>query len=170
MLPRVASLISCAALVLLMANTSNAAPSKQARDLGDIDEAYNAWAAFGDGFNPDDFNVDINDNLVDGDGFQVSQGDLTKRDGPGTCPEPSATLKALWDDKSYGPDDYGCHRGYCWSRCAGFARTFGTAARDAFKEWCWTTKGRSQDYNYVTCSKKEDCCGTWSCAGTCAAF
>lgn len=96
--------------------------------------------------------------------------DVTKRDVQGTCPQPSAALKAFWDDISYGPNDYGCLRGYCWSRCAGGARIFGSAARDAIYEWCWTTKGSSQDRGYVGCSKKEDCCQTWSCAGACAAF
>lgn len=141
MLPRLASLISCAALVLLMANTSNAAPSKQTPGVGDR-----------------------------ATGVLVSEGELTKRDGPGTCPAPDAALKAFWDDISYGPGDYGCHKGYCWSRCAGGARIFGSVARDGIYEWCYTTKGRSQDRGYVTCSKKEDCCNTWSCAGPCAAF
>ncbi|KAJ8652041.1 hypothetical protein O0I10_012350 [Lichtheimia ornata] len=173
MLPRVASLISCAALVLFMANTSNAVPSNQELAFGDVDEAFDPETGFGGDFVPDGFTVDgiDTDSVIDGDGddFQVSEGDLTKRDR-GTCPQPSATLKAFWDDVSYGPNDYGCHKGYCWSRCAGGARLFGSVARDSIYEWCYTTKGHSQDRGYITCSKKEDCCDTWSCAGPCAAF
>ncbi|KAJ8652040.1 hypothetical protein O0I10_012349 [Lichtheimia ornata] len=100
----------------------------------------------------------------DGDGT----GDQRKRDVQDTCPKPDRVLQTLWDDLSYGPDDWGCHKGSCWSRCAGAGR----AAKSYLNlyEWCYTTKGSSQDYNYVSCEKNEDCCSTWSCAGPCAAF
>lgn len=102
----------------------------------------------------------------DGDGSEFhGQG---KRDVQDTCPKPDRILQTLWDDLSYGPDDWGCEKGYCWSRCAGAGR----AAKSFINlyEWCYTTKGSSQDRNYVTCDKKEDCCSTWSCGGPCAAI
>lgn len=54
---------------------------------------------------------------------------------------------------------YGCLRGYCWSYCHG--------AFPWDSDWCWTTRGRSQDYNYVECENNFDCNGCWSCAGPC---
>lgn len=48
----------------------------------------------------------------------------------------------------------------CWAYCYGALSAKNT-------EWCYTTKGRSQDYNYVQCSGPQDCNGCWSCAGPC---
>jgi len=50
----------------------------------------------------------------------------------------------------------GCHKGYCWSKCA-----FG---------WCYTNGGVgfSQNYKYKKCSKHEECCREWSCGGPCS--
>jgi len=65
---------------------------------------------------------------------------------------------------SCGPGDgsghpYGCHKGYCWTRCY--------ATEPWLREWCYTTKGYSQDFNYVKCNVGDDCCRCWKCAGAC---
>lgn len=52
----------------------------------------------------------------------------------------------------------GCHKGYCWSKC----RATGIGG-----EWCYNTKGRSQDYKYVKCSRDSECDKCWKCAGSC---
>jgi hypothetical protein len=57
---------------------------------------------------------------------------------------------------------YGCHKGYCWSGCAGAFRTVDGP------EWCYTKKPGSNDY--ATCDTKSDCSGCWHCKGACAAF
>ncbi|KAG2218677.1 hypothetical protein INT45_013343 [Circinella minor] len=57
---------------------------------------------------------------------------------------------------------HGCYNGYCWSECQGA----GTALAGA-NEWCYTTEGRSQDFNYVKCTNDEECCPSWHCAGSC---
>lgn len=54
---------------------------------------------------------------------------------------------------------YGCYKGYCWSECTG--------AGWPFYEWCYTTRGSSQDYNYVKCNKNVKCKSSWNCAGSC---
>ncbi|OAQ29354.1 hypothetical protein K457DRAFT_125842 [Linnemannia elongata AG-77] len=54
----------------------------------------------------------------------------------------------------------GCHKGYCWAGCA-------SGVPFAFNEWCYTTRGRSQDYNYVSCSNDNECSMDWRCAGSC---
>jgi len=54
---------------------------------------------------------------------------------------------------------WGCHNGYCWSGCE--------ATIFIGSEWCYTTRGNSQDNQYVKCSKKEDCQPAWNCAGSC---
>lgn len=51
---------------------------------------------------------------------------------------------------------------YCWARCSGVL-----GGRKP-KEWCWTTKGSSQDRNYVECSGPGDCDGCWKCAASCS--
>lgn len=58
-------------------------------------------------------------------------------------------------------DDYGCRKERCWSSCS--ATIFPN-------EWCYTTKGRSQDYNYVKCEYTGDCEYYWKCAGPCSIF
>ncbi|CAO3640669.1 unnamed protein product [Cunninghamella echinulata] len=58
--------------------------------------------------------------------------------------------------------DFGCWKGRCWSHCAG-AGTF----LSGVDEWCYTTRGSSQDYNYVYCNSNNDCDNTWHCAGPC---
>ncbi|KAI7875852.1 hypothetical protein K492DRAFT_182226 [Lichtheimia hyalospora FSU 10163] len=83
MLPRIA-LFSSAVLVLLLANTSNAAPAFQKRDFGDVDEVWDGddLTSLGDfgsgGFNAADID-DIEDVIDDDDDFGL--GDLAKRDG-----------------------------------------------------------------------------------------
>lgn len=72
-----------------------------------------------------------------------------------------------WSANIAACTESGCSCGYnnkcyCWARCLG---ALGTDARG--KEWCWTTKGRSQDYNYVECAGPSDCNGCWKCAGAC---
>lgn len=55
---------------------------------------------------------------------------------------------------------FGCHKGYCWAYCH--------AVLGNEREWCYTTRGSSQDYNYVGCSRDSDCDGCWKCAGACS--
>ena len=57
---------------------------------------------------------------------------------------------------------HGCYNGYCWSECLGISN-FPFPGND----WCYTTQGRSQDFNYVECTNDEECCESWSCAGSC---
>ncbi|PPQ95594.1 hypothetical protein CVT26_008622 [Gymnopilus dilepis] len=58
----------------------------------------------------------------------------------------------------------GCYNGWCWASCVtGVPLVEG-------HEWCYTTRGYSQDYNYIRCSHNEDCDVNWKCAGPCAAF
>lgn len=60
----------------------------------------------------------------------------------------------------------GCYKGYCWSGCEALLGDVNG------KEWCYTTKGSSQDHKYVSCSQDSDC-GTNGnifcdyCAGGC---
>ena len=63
---------------------------------------------------------------------------------------------------------YGCYKGYCWARCRGFMYTFAFPLM-GFKdqEWCYTTKGYSQDFQYVSCKEDSECGCTWKCAGSC---
>ena len=61
------------------------------------------------------------------------------------------------DDICFG-DDCGCYNGKCWSYCS-----FGS-------NWCYTTKGHTQDYNYVYCGKDRECMPDWHCAGPCTIF
>ncbi|VVC32110.1 Hypothetical protein CINCED_3A016102 [Cinara cedri] len=51
--------------------------------------------------------------------------------------------------------EFGCHKNYCWSYCS------------LGNQWCYTTKTYSQSYNYVSCTKDEDCNGCWKCGGPC---
>lgn len=65
-----------------------------------------------------------------------------------------------------GCENFGCHKGYCWARCIGALG--GTATpKDSHQEWCYTTKGYSQDFQYVGCQQDSDCDGCWKCAGSC---
>merc|ERR1712079_509247 len=60
-------------------------------------------------------------------------------------------------------EEYGCWKGYCWARCEnGFACYSGQGC-----PWCYTTKGYSQDFNYVSCNYDGDCDRDWRCAGSC---
>lgn len=51
--------------------------------------------------------------------------------------------------------EFGCHKNKCWAYCS------------LGNQWCYTTKSYSQSYQYVSCSKDEDCNGCWKCAGPC---
>jgi len=59
------------------------------------------------------------------------------------------------DDKICFEENCGCIRGWCWSYCS-----FGA-------NWCYTTKGSSQDRNWVKCTKHRECMPDWHCAGAC---
>lgn len=61
---------------------------------------------------------------------------------------------------------YGCHKGYCWSYCT----AAGTVLFGIKNEWCYTTKGSTQDRNYIKCSSSSDCDACWKCGGPCALF
>lgn len=61
-------------------------------------------------------------------------------------------------------NEYGCHKGYCWSYCSGA----GTLLFGMTKEWCYTTKGRSQDRQYIKCTSNDECDACWRCAGPCS--
>ncbi|CAF0729048.1 unnamed protein product [Adineta steineri] len=53
---------------------------------------------------------------------------------------------------------FGCHKGYCWSGCAGaFPSITGP-------EWCYTRKS----YEKMTCLEDKDCSGCWRCASSCS--
>ncbi|KAF9574974.1 hypothetical protein EC968_004734 [Mortierella alpina] len=60
--------------------------------------------------------------------------------------------------------NFGCSKGYCWSGCS----SFGLLPINT--EWCWTTRGSSQDRNYVRCSSDDECSNDWHCGGPCAAI
>lgn len=60
-------------------------------------------------------------------------------------------------------EKWGCHNGYCWAGCQAIAAI-------SQKEWCYTTRGHSQDYQYVTCQGMGDCDACWNCAGPCTLF
>lgn len=75
---------------------------------------------------------------------------------------------------------YGCHKGYCWSNCKGGFGVLGKVNNKSNSlnlnrsnnsahltlllvydgdgpEWCYTTRGRSQDFQYVRCTKNSQC-------------
>lgn len=54
----------------------------------------------------------------------------------------------------------GCHKGYCWASCDATAFN---------NEWCYTTRGYSQDFKYVGCASDYECDKCWKCAGSCTA-
>merc|ERR1712079_657175 len=54
---------------------------------------------------------------------------------------------------------YGCWKGYCWTYCSNGFACGGTCP------WCYTTKGYSQDFNYVSCNNDNECNPNWNCAG-----
>lgn len=74
-------------------------------------------------------------------------------------------LKDRWNFGCVKDDAFGCSKGYCWSNCAGFGQM--TVTSLFTHDWCYTTRGRSQDYNYVRCESKSDCDPCWKCAGSC---
>lgn len=55
----------------------------------------------------------------------------------------------------------GCHKGKCWTWC-GLSLSSG--------EWCYTTKGKTWDGGYISCSDDWQCGKCWKCAGACALF
>lgn len=68
------------------------------------------------------------------------------------------TNGSFWDGNKECGYQGGCHKGFCWSFCDATAIN---------GEWCYTTKGRSQDFNYVECSRDDECNRCWKCAGSC---
>ncbi|NP_001232937.1 uncharacterized protein LOC100571908 precursor [Acyrthosiphon pisum] len=51
--------------------------------------------------------------------------------------------------------EFGCHNNYCWAYCS------------LGNQWCYTTKGYSQSFAYVSCTRDDECNGCWKCAGSC---
>lgn len=73
----------------------------------------------------------------------------------------------------------GCHKSYCWSYCEGFGVLSVTGSKKTFysnvfsnpflicillivpntdgPEWCYTTRGSTQNRQYVSCSSDDDC-------------
>jgi len=51
--------------------------------------------------------------------------------------------------------EFGCHKNYCWSYCS------------LGNQWCYTTKSSSQSFDYVPCTRDDECNGCWKCAGSC---
>ncbi|XP_008180795.1 uncharacterized protein LOC100168737 [Acyrthosiphon pisum] len=51
--------------------------------------------------------------------------------------------------------EFGCHKNYCWSYCS------------LGNQWCYTTKTYSQSFEYVSCTRDDECNGCWKCAGSC---
>lgn len=72
-------------------------------------------------------------------------------------PETNGTF---WDGNRECGHEGGCYKGYCWSSCDATAFN---------NEWCYTTKGYSQDFKYVECGSDSDCSLCWKCAGSCTA-
>lgn len=56
---------------------------------------------------------------------------------------------------------YGCHKGYFWARAPVLQLHLIGATR------CYTTKGKTQDRNYIQCKNSLECDADWSCAGPC---
>jgi hypothetical protein len=56
---------------------------------------------------------------------------------------------------------YGCHKGYCWSKC------IEGLTKGRF-DWWYTTQGARWDSQYIPCSSNDDCCQFWKCAGACS--
>jgi hypothetical protein len=93
---------------------------------------------------------------------------LKEGSAPGNCANTQgmgfhawAELKAEWSEVK--GQDYGCHKGYCWTKCLGAGMVFGQMG-----EWCWNTKGASGYKAYIPCATHDDCCQYWSCAGSCS--
>merc|ERR1712048_197475 len=59
----------------------------------------------------------------------------------------------------YSSENWGCHKGYCWSYC-----TNGLGGWP----WCYTTADGYNGGNYAYCRRDSDCECTWSCAGACS--
>lgn len=51
----------------------------------------------------------------------------------------------------------GCYKNYCWAGCYVLGG----------REWCYTTKTYSQSFQYVKCTRNEECDRNWKCAGSC---
>jgi len=51
--------------------------------------------------------------------------------------------------------EFGCHKNSCWSYCS------------LGNQWCYTTKSYSQSYDYVSCTRDDECNGCWKCGGPC---
>ena len=61
--------------------------------------------------------------------------------------------------------EYGCHKGYCWSRCKALGL--------GLYEWCYTTRAHTFSYHYIPCSHEgmeSQCSPCWNCAGPCSIF
>jgi hypothetical protein len=71
------------------------------------------------------------------------------------CPLAAQNINVPCSGTTCSGNGCGCHRGYCWTRCA--------------MGWCYTTRGRSQDFRYITCRSHNECQAGWNCAGSCTA-
>ena len=76
-------------------------------------------------------------------------------------------LKKRWNFGCVSDNEYGCHKGYCWSYCAGFGQM--TVVSLFARDWCYTGPSYSQSFKYGRCSSKADCNPRWKCAGSCTA-
>lgn len=94
-----------------------------------------------------------------------------------------------WGDGGNTGEDYGRHKGYCWTKCEGASKVPWLVPGSALlfgKEWCYTTDGRQvaqeglPDFsdigmgqplvardNRVPCATDEDCCLSWKCSSSC---
>ncbi|KAJ6644239.1 Allergen Tha p 2 [Pseudolycoriella hygida] len=77
----------------------------------------------------------------------------------------SAVYQSYWETRTEPDKDhnnYGCFKGKCWSKCS---TTFVSIISEY--EWCYSTKGNSQDFQYVACETYNTCNPKWKCAGSC---
>lgn len=56
---------------------------------------------------------------------------------------------------------YGCSNNNCWVSCAAVASTV---------TWCYTTKGKPLDNQFVKCNIDEECSPFWHCGGNCSVW
>lgn len=51
-----------------------------------------------------------------------------------------------------------CYNGQCWAYCSDSLSS---------GSWCYTTRGKSQNGQYVSCTRDSQCNPCWNCAGSC---
>lgn len=72
--------------------------------------------------------------------------------------------RTIKDPFLYCSERGGCYNGKCWAGCRAIVGDHDGG------EWCYTTQGNSQDYQYIPCSIDFECHKCWKCAGPCAVF